>query len=526
MSKRKRTLTMLAQGGHSQSEVAAIVGCSKRDVSECARYLRSNTLSLEAIEAMSEAEAAALFAAGPRHKDEPHLQVDAAALVERKKKNPRLPLKLMWAEHSEAASAAGKLPYSYSQFCEIFSQEARKSGVSARFVHEPGQKAYIDWAGDLAWLTDRISGKKTKVYVLVVCLPRSGWIWAGGYADMSMRSWLDGHMRAFEAIGGVPHVLVPDNCATATDRAGSHVTKINDTYRRFAEHYGCGILPARVRKPKDKSSAEGGVNIVEQWVIAPSKEMCFRDLAEINAYIADRVDWIDSRQMAEHGQSRDERLAEEAPHLLPLPCSRFEICEWRRAKVAPNYHVRIDYMHYSVPYALVGRTLDVGVTGEQVRIVDGGEVVASHTRLFGRKGQYSTDEAHMPAAHRDAQSPWSRERFECWADRVGPATGECIRRVLDSHAVVEQAFVRCRNILGLSKARSPELLERACERFADGPSVPSYTVLKDTIAELRAEGAQTRPTGAPSAPDDGAALVDRARTAGRTRGADAWKRGE
>ena len=97
MSKRKRILTMLAQGGHSQSEVAAIVGCSKRDVSECARYLRSNTLSLEAIEAMSEAEAAALFAAEPRHKDEPHLQVDAAALVERKTKNPRLPLKLMWA---------------------------------------------------------------------------------------------------------------------------------------------------------------------------------------------------------------------------------------------------------------------------------------------------------------------------------------------------------------------------------------------------------------------------------------------
>lgn len=142
--------------------------------------------------------------------------------------------------------------------------------------------------------------------------------------------------------------------------------------------------------------------------------------------------------------------------------------------MASNYHVRIDYMHYSVPYALVGRTLDVRVTGEQVRIVDGVEVVASHRRLFGRRGQYSTDEAHMPAAqHRDAQSPWSRERFESWADRVGPVTGECIRRVLDSRAVVEQAFVCCRNILGLSKARSPELLKRACERFADGPSVPS-----------------------------------------------------
>ncbi len=264
MSKRKRVLAMLADGGHSQADVAAIVGCSKRDVSECAKFLRSSGMSIEAIEAMSVEEAAELFAAPPRQRDESHMRIDAPALVERKSKNPRLPLKLMWAEHCEAAAAAGKLPYSYSQFCEIFSEEAGRTGASARFVHEPGQKAYTDWCGDVAWLTDRVTGRRTKAYVLVVCLPRSGWIWAGGYADMSMRNWLDGHMRAFEAVGGVPHVLVPDNCATATDRVGSGVTRINDTYRRFAEHYGCGILPACVRKPKDKSLAEGTVNIVEQ----------------------------------------------------------------------------------------------------------------------------------------------------------------------------------------------------------------------------------------------------------------------
>lgn len=218
-------------------------------------------------------------------------------------------------------------------------------------MHVPGQKAYIDWAGDVAWLTDRVMGRRAKVYVMVICLPRSGWVWAGGYADMSMRRWLDGHMRAFEAIGGVPHVLVPDNCATATDRVGAGVTKINDTYRRFAEHYGCGILPARVRRPRDKSLAEGTVNIVEQWAIAPSRELCFRDLAEFNDYLGDRVDWPNAREMPDHGASRDERLLEELPHLLPLPPLRYEICDWYRPKVAPDYHVRVDYIHYSVPFS-------------------------------------------------------------------------------------------------------------------------------------------------------------------------------
>lgn len=446
--------------------------------------------------------------------------------MERKSRNPRLPLKLMWAEHCEAAASAGKLPYSYSRFCEILSREAERSGAVAHFVHEPGQKAYVDWCGDTCLLTDRVTGTRTKAYVLVICLPGSGWIWAGAYADMSMRSWLDGHMRAFEAIGGVPHVLVPDSRATATDRAGAGVTEVNDACRRFAEHYGCGILPARVRRPRDESIAEGTANIVGQWVVAPSREERFRDLVELNEFVRDGVGWLSSREMADRGESRGERLLEEAPHLLPLPSSRYEVCDWRRAKVAPDYHVRVDYMHYSVPHGLAGRTLDVALTDRVVRVMDGGEAVAAHERLRGRKGQHSTDPSHMPPEHRDAKSPWSRERFESWADRIGPATGECIRRALDSRPVVEQAFVSCRNILGLSKSRSPELLGRACARFAAGPAVPGYAALKDTIAAIRAEDAEARLAAPAAVGRAGGGLVDRAKGAGRTRGADAWKRGE
>lgn len=362
------------------------------------------------------------------------------------------------------------------------------------------------------------------MYVLVICLPRSGWVWAGGYADMSMRSWLDGHMRAFEAIGGVPHVLVPDNCATATDRVGAGVTKINDTYRRFAEHYGCGILPARVRRPRDKSLAEGTVNIVEQWAIAPSRELCFRDLAEFNDYLGQ------GRLAQRPRDARPRRVARRAPARGAAAPAAAASVALRDLRLVPSQGrarlPRPRRLHLLLgPVLAVGRTVDVGVTDRAMRVMEGGEVVAEHPRLWGRWGQYSTDESHMPPEHRDARNPWSRERFESWADRVGPATGECVRRVLDSRPVVEQAFVACRNILGLSRSRSPELLERACARFAAGPAVPSYTALKDTIAAIRAEDAEARIAG--TAPwDAGAGVVDRAKGAGRTRGADAWKRGE
>ena len=82
-------------------------------------------------------------------------------VVERKSRNPSLLLKLMWAERCEAAGA-GRLPFSYSRICEILSEGGGPPGASARLVHEPGQKAYVGWAGDVAWPTDRVTGRRTK----------------------------------------------------------------------------------------------------------------------------------------------------------------------------------------------------------------------------------------------------------------------------------------------------------------------------------------------------------------------------
>ena len=174
------------------------------------------------------------------------------------------------------------------------------------------------------------------------------------------------------------------------------------------------------------------MNLVEEWVIAPSNELVFYTLAEFNEYCAGRVDWLNDRPFSDKdGSRRDAFLDGEAGELLPLPAERFELCEWRRCKVAPDYHVRIDYMHYSVPHALIGRSVDVRVSAGRVTVFDGGDPVAEHARLFGRKGQYSTAAEHMPANHRELDSPWSPERFVSWAAKIGMETEAAIRAVLD-----------------------------------------------------------------------------------------------
>ena len=527
MSKNKKILMMLAKGGASQSDIAAALHVSKRDVSAAAKAIKEFDLTFDAVSSMDADVIDDLFF--PKEGREPngaYLQPDMEPLVERKKKNRKLPVKLFWIEYCERAAAEGKLAYAYQTFCEMFADAAERMDATRHFVHEAGAKCYIDWAGDTAFLTDKLLGTRTKVYVLVVTLPFSDKFWAEGFCDMRQKSWQEGQMHAFEEFGGVPRMWVPDNAATATDRTAPQVTLVNKEYGRFADHYGAAIVPARVRKPRDKSVAESCVDLVERWIIGPSNEMTFYSIGEFNEFCAGRVAWLNSRPFSAKDGSRDSVFEEEERmHLMPLPAERYEMCEWRSPKVAPDYHVVVDYMRYSVPYRLVKEQTDVKLTSSSVTVMHGGEVVAVHPRLYGRKGQYSTIEEHMPENHAALDNPWSPDRFTSWAKRIGPETGEAIGRVMESRAIVEQSFVSCRNILGLSKTYTAELLERACAKMNATGALPSYTGLKNAILAMKAADAEARANGKPPRRDGAGGLVDRAKSAGRLRGADAYKRG-
>ena len=147
MSKYKRILLAVAKGGMSQSEVAASLHVSKRDVSAAAKVVREHSLTFDQVSAMDAAAVdATFFPREGRGPDPAYLRPDMAALVERKKKNRRLPVKLLWAEHCERAADEGKLSYSYQAFCEMFADEAERLGATRHFEHEPGAKCYIDWA--------------------------------------------------------------------------------------------------------------------------------------------------------------------------------------------------------------------------------------------------------------------------------------------------------------------------------------------------------------------------------------------
>lgn len=135
-------------------------------------------------------------------------------------------------------------------------------------------------------------------------------------------------------------------------------------------------------------------------------------LDEFNGFCLDWVRWLNARPFSAKEGSRDFAYeAEERVCMQPLPSGRHGMCGRRSREVAPDYHVTVDYMRYSVPFSHIGEQVNVGLSDSRMTAMSGGGAVAERARLRGRKGRYSTLAEHMPPAHVAMDSPWSREWF-------------------------------------------------------------------------------------------------------------------
>ena len=291
-------------------------------------------------------------------------------------------LSLLWEEYCAKCQETGQKPYMSTQFGERYRRWARITGATMRIQHKPGDAMQVDWAGDTIPIQDPVTGEQSAAYLFVAVLPCSYYTYAEACDDMKTENWLNCHVHAFDYFGGVARLLIPDNCKTATLSNTRYDVILNRSYQELAEHYGTAIVPARVRKPKDKSSAEASVRFAETWIVAALRDRKFFSLQELNEAVAEKQDELNSRpfkQMA--GCRRSTYLEEEKPYMLPLPASAFEPAVWSVAKVANDYLVTDGRNKYSVPYNLIGERVDIRVTKTTVEVFYHGSRVASHRRL-------------------------------------------------------------------------------------------------------------------------------------------------
>ena len=159
-----------------------------------------------------------------------------------------------------------------------------------------------------------------------------------------------------------PIVIVPDNLLSGVTKTCRYEPGINATYQEMATHYGTAVIPARVRKPRDKPKVEAGVQFVQRFILAGLRHQTFFSLAEANAAIKERLELLNNRPFRKLPGTRKSRFEElDRPAMLPLPELPYQYAQWKIARVHIDYHVDVEGHFYSVPYRLVREQVDVAL---------------------------------------------------------------------------------------------------------------------------------------------------------------------
>jgi len=390
--------------------------------------------------------------------------------------------KLLWTEYLEDCKRAGDDPLMYSQFCYYIQQDEQKRRATMHINRKPGEQVEVDWAGDPAHIIDPDTGEIINAWLFVGVMTYSMYPYVEAFVDEKQHSWITAHVHMYEYFGGVARILVPDNCRTAVDHnKGWKDQRINAVYQEMAEHYGTAVIPARVRAPKDKPNAEGSVGNISTWITAALRNEQFFSFAELNQAIRKKLEEFSHRPFQKKEGSRyDIFHEEELPLLAPLPAYPYELAEWKQATVQFNYHISCAGMLYSVPYEYIKRKVDVRVTDKMVEIFYNNNRIASHRRLYGRKGQYSTVTEHMPPSHQQYLE-WNGDRFRKWAERIGENTYQVVDAILTSKRVEQQSYRSCMGLLKLADKYSVNRLEAACRKALSFTPSPSYKSIKNIL---------------------------------------------
>lgn len=383
-------------------------------------------------------------------------------------------LRLEDPDFSASLSAVKRLCLRLRQECGI-----RPEDVAIRVETEPGEVAQVDF-GYAGKLYDPERGVFRKAWIFVLVLGHSRHMWAELVFDQKIETWLRLHVDAFQALGAVPRLLVPDNLKTAVVRAAFGLDEqptLQRSYVELARHYGFRVEPTPPHQPQKKGKVESGVKYAKNNFL---KTLETRDVQHARLELRRWLHEIAGRRI--HGTT-GKRPAEvfekvEQPAMLPLPARPFQLVVWKAAKVHRDSHIQIDRAFYSVPWRFLHQTVWARCTANSVTIYHQEERLHAHGRV--PRGKRSTVPEHLPD-HRGDLRERSRSFWEERAGRLGTEVLDYVRFVFDSDDVLS----KLRTVQGAVKLLEdhPKTRARAACRRALYFGNPSYGALKRILRE-------------------------------------------
>jgi len=357
-----------------------------------------------------------------------------------------------------------------------FSEQALRSSVRVlRDAPPAGDEAQVDY-GLLGRWFDPVTKKTRRVWGFLMVLCCSRLLFLRPVLKMDQAAWVEAHIAAFEFYAGVPRRVTPDNLKTGVIKPDLYDPLINKAFGELGSFYGFLIDPARAAKPRDKGQVERPVPYARDSFFA-GRSGEFTDLYSMQA---DAVRW--SREVANERPCRAlegvaPRVvfeAEERHTLLVLPPSLFELASWSSAKVGPDIHVRAGKALYSVPWAHIGKVVDIRDGLRTVEVYLDGKLVKTHVRI--EKGK-ETDYADYPPekiAFFMRTPVWCRKR----AAELGRFVSELVCSLLEVDVIYRLRSAQ--GVIRLADKHGAERLDAACRR-AIMVGDPSYKTVQGIL---------------------------------------------
>jgi len=467
----------------SRNFIADSRGMSRNSVSDVFHIANKLSVTFKDVQKMDADEVYRLFYP-EKHAEETMYTLPDYEDVHRELKRTGVTLKLLWKEYQTRCATSSGIPMGYTKFCEGYKAHTVSNKLTNHLLHKPGVAVEVDWSGPTMSFVDRTTGEVITVYLFVAVLPFSQYAYVEPRLDMKEDSWLKCHIHMFEFFQGIPIRTVCDNLKTGVikhPKEGDIV--LNDSYEALGQHYMTAIMPAMVRKPKQKASVEGTVGKIATAIIAKLRNEHFNTFSDLTDGVSEALAKFNQAPFQKREGSRLKiYLEEERQHLHELPVIPYEVAEWLYDRsVNIDCHVIVAKNRYSCPYQYVGKLVDIKVTEKMVEVYYRHNRIATHPKYPSYvTNQYSTHGEDMP--DRFKQPEWDDVRIRSWAHSIGESTGAVVDLIFSSVKIKEQGYNPSLSVLRLSKTYSEARLETACELALTKVRTPRYHHLKSILA--------------------------------------------
>ncbi len=487
MSKIKQVL-QLSENGVSNRQIARDLDINKETVNNYVRFFGGDPLSLKEVLKMEDPELEARFRAGnPAYTDYRHQTfLDELTDFKTSLGHKHVTRFLVWQDYI-ARHPDG---YRKSQFFHHLKQQLAATAPTTVLsdTYVPGEKLFVDFAGDTLEYANTETGEMIKVQVFVACLPYTDYAFALCIPSQRVEDFLYAISKCMEAIGGVPKILVTDNLKSAVIKADKYEPTLNKALEDMGNHYRFVTIPCRPYSPTHKALVENQVKIIYRRVYARLRNTTFYSLEDLNEAVSQKMLEHNQTRMQQRPYSREEQFfAVEKNTLSPLPEQLYEMkltCDLQVRNDGFVYLAR-DKHYYSVPFVHIGKRSHVIYTRTLVKIFVNNELVATHERHLGFGHTHKKE--HL-ASNSNAILSRSAEYYQEKADKHSTVFRQLVSDMfldLEQRQIPpEFKYKTCDYMLSIGRKTSIADFEQACQIAIQNRSY-SGKFLQNVISNLK-----------------------------------------